>query len=81
MDRMNVSRSLHSLEKKNFVIRQTDELDAKRSLWKLTPAGREVYDAIFPEAYERDRRMTAAFTERELADLNRALSKAMDALD
>ncbi|WP_419908281.1 MarR family winged helix-turn-helix transcriptional regulator [Hoeflea sp.] len=81
MDRMSVSRSLRSLEQKNMVKRRTDENDAKRWLWTLTPAGRAVYDAIMPHAEKRDRLITGAFNAAELKSFSRAISKAMKALD
>ncbi|QBF32583.1 MarR family winged helix-turn-helix transcriptional regulator [Thalassococcus sp. S3] len=81
MDRMNVSRNLRSLEKKGLVTRRADDQDAKRWLWELTRAGRDIYEAIMPYAAKRDRRITEAFTAAELSALNKALTKAMEALD
>ncbi len=76
MDRMGVSRNLRSLKTKSVVSRAIDPADRKRWNWQLTERGWAIYDAIMPEAVERDKMLTENMSNAEIATMRQFLEIA-----
>lgn len=77
MDRMTVSRSLRRLAARGLAERETDATDRKRAMWRLTPAGRAIYDALTPRAFARDALIAAGLDEGELRALRAFIDTAI----
>lgn len=61
MHKSTVSRAVSALEARRLVSREANLDDMREELIRLTPAGREIYDALVPEAL--------AFAERVMGTL------------
>lgn len=72
MHPMNVSRSVARLERQGRVKRYADARDRRRSLLRLTRAGRGVFGSIAPSAQAREEAVRRALSARE-ADMLRAV--------
>lgn len=70
-----VSRGVAALARKGLVTTEPDPDDARRTVLRLTPAGRATHDAIMPMFVEGERRMLACLTEDEVQALDRLLDK------
>lgn len=78
MDKVTVSRAVSALVDAGRVRRATDPGDRRRSLLRLTRAGRAVYGQIAPLARAYERELTAALERTELATLERLLERLTD---
>jgi len=76
MDRMHVSRSLRSMEAKDYTTRHPGRDDRKKWEWSLTPGGWEVYDRIIASALDRDGVLTQSLDADERALVSRFLDSA-----
>jgi DNA-binding MarR family transcriptional regulator len=75
MHPMNVSRSVSRLEHMGRVKRYTDARDRRRSLLRLTPAGRAVFGSIAPSAQAREEAVRRTLSARETVVLRALLDK------
>ncbi len=76
MDRMHVSRSLRSMEAKEYTTRRPGRADRKKWEWSLTRQGWDVYDRIIASAIERDAVLMRSLDPQERAVIGRFLDSA-----
>tara|TARA_B110000879_G_C11126642_1_gene494188 strand:+ start:861 stop:1292 length:432 start_codon:yes stop_codon:yes gene_type:complete len=70
-----VSRAVHALEQKRFLVRTTQERDRRHETLSLTRQGEGVYADLFKAAKSYDAKLSAHFSEEEREILNRCLEK------
>ncbi len=75
MDKVTVSRAVHALIAAGRIARSTDPGDRRRSVLRLTPAGRAVYRKIVPLARAYESRLLQALAPRERVTLDRLLAR------
>lgn len=75
LDKVQMSRAVGRLEKKQLIRREGDTIDRRRTLLRLTSAGRDVYGLLGQRALEYEADITAALTTEEYAALDRILRK------
>ena len=75
MDKVTVSRAVAALVADGRVARSTDRADRRRSLLRLTRAGRAVYRRIVPLARAYERELIGALGRRDRQELDRLLSR------
>jgi len=73
-----VSGAVHSLLRRRLIVRQRDPEDRRQAILTLTRAGRDVYEALLPSLVERERKLLEPLTKREVAELDRLLSKLVE---
>lgn len=74
MDRVTVSRAVARLLARKLLIRRTDAADRRRSVLRLSAAGRRVYAEIVPLARAYEQTLLAALDAPERAALERVLA-------
>jgi DNA-binding MarR family transcriptional regulator len=74
LDRARTSRAIGSLVRKRLVERVPQPGDARRAVVTLTAAGRALYDELFPQVAEINRRVIAALEPPLVAALDEALT-------
>jgi DNA-binding MarR family transcriptional regulator len=65
MHKSRVSRAVSQLEARGLVQRMPNRDDRREELLELTAAGREIYEAVVPEALAFERRMLSVLTPAE----------------
>ncbi|MDJ0949703.1 MAG: MarR family winged helix-turn-helix transcriptional regulator [Alphaproteobacteria bacterium] len=75
MDKVQVSRAVARLLETGRLDRQRDPADGRRSLLRLSGAGRQVYRQIVPLAQAVEARLLAPLDAAERAQLDRLLEK------
>ena len=70
-----VSRAVHALEQKRFLVRTIQERDRRHETLSLTRQGEVVYADLFEAAKSYDEKLSAHFSEEEREILNRCLEK------
>ena len=78
IDKMSISRAVRRLTAMDRLSRDPDPGDRRRTLLRLTQAGREVYLAIAPSAKDRERTLFSSLSEAEERQLRRLLRKLED---
>lgn len=78
MDKVTVSRAVNALIDEGRLARATDPDDRRRSVLRLTAAGRAVYRRIVPLARRYERELLAALGRRERQELDRLLARLTD---
>ncbi len=78
MDKVTVSRAVAALVGDGRVARSTDREDRRRSVLRLTRAGRAVYQRIVPLARAYERELLGALGRRERQQLDQLLSRLSD---
>ncbi|MGE3774934.1 MAG: MarR family winged helix-turn-helix transcriptional regulator [Gammaproteobacteria bacterium] len=73
MDKVTVSRAVARLLEKKLVLRRASTTDRRRSMLRLSSAGRRVYAEIVPLARGYERQLLDALGRDERAALERAL--------
>jgi len=73
MDKVAVSRAVTSLLKHKRIARQMARADRRRSLLRLSSAGRGVYAQVVPFALAYERALIEPLSARERATVDRAL--------
>lgn len=73
--RNTISRAVHTLVEKGLLTQHMDTEDARRTVLRLTPAGRDLYARIMPMFEEGERRMLACLKPDELDQLDVLLDK------
>ncbi|MBQ0820505.1 MarR family transcriptional regulator [Microvirga terrae] len=75
MHKSTVSRAVSALEKRGLVVRRPN-LDDRREEWlALTPRGREIYEAVAPEALAVEERLLSVLTSDERRMLSSLIEK------
>ena len=73
MDKVAVSRAVASLLKQRRIVRQTARADRRRSLLRLSSAGRRVYAQVVPVALHYERDLLAPLSKQDRAVIDRAV--------
>lgn len=81
MDKVNVSRAITSLQKKDMLKRHVDPTDRRRVLLRLTPEGRRVVSEIIPRVKSIESRLLDGLTDAEINELHRIMDKIRDNAD
>ncbi len=75
MDRARVSRAQRRMTDLGLIVINTDEMDRRRTILELTPAGWEIVDTIVPDADRTGKWLLAPLDEEEQAQLKNLLKK------
>jgi DNA-binding MarR family transcriptional regulator len=75
LDKVQVSRAVARLEKKNWIKREDDTVDRRRNLLTLTPEGQAVFDELGKLALDYEDDVSASLSVEEYAQLDRILKK------
>ena len=70
-----ISRGVNRLIARGIVAREADPGDGRRSILRLTAAGRELYERLMPIPMDRQLRLLRCLTDEEKAELDRLLMK------
>lgn len=70
-----ISTAVRQLQKKNFIVRNTDIKDGRRQVLRATAAGQKVYSAILSEFVPREANMLACLNRGERRTLMVILDK------
>ena len=73
--KVDVSRAITSLEKKELVERHVDPTDRRRILLRLTPKGKKMMHDLLPLIREREKEILSDLTEEEHQTLIKLMSK------
>jgi DNA-binding MarR family transcriptional regulator len=65
MHKSTVSRAVSVLEQRGLIVRKPNEEDRREELLELTVEGREIYDALAPEALAFEERFISVLTRDE----------------
>ena len=79
MDKVQVSRAVAGLLENGRLERRLAADDRRRSVLRLSPRGREVYDRIVPLAREYEQRLYGALDADSLPVLDRAIDRLLEA--
>lgn len=75
LDRARTSRAITSLVAKQLVARQAGQADRRQARLALTPAGRELYDQLFPLICGIHRELLEVLDARQLDALDESLDR------
>ena len=75
MDKVQVSRAISRLLRRELVARVQDAGDRRRWILRLTPGGEEMYRDIVPAARAREAELLSALSDTELRQLNALIDK------
>ncbi len=75
MHKSTVSRAVSQLENRGLLLRRPNRDDRREELLELTGSGREVYEALAPEALAFEARLMGVLTPKEQADLAAVIEK------
>ncbi len=78
MHKTKVSRAVATLEARKLVSRRVNRDDLREAFLSLTPAGRDVYDELAPDALSFARQLLEVVDPADRAALDRALKKLTD---
>lgn len=81
MDKVRVSRAVTRAVERGLVVRDVDETDRRRSILRLTPAGRALHDRIMPQARAREAAILSALTAEEVDAMFEMLDRLQAAAD
>ena len=73
MDKVAVSRAVASLLEQRRIVRRTARADRRRSLLRLSSAGRRVYAQVVPVALEYERDLLAPLSRKDREVVDRAV--------
>lgn len=73
MDKVAVSRAVASLLKQRRLVRQTARADRRRSLLRLSSAGRRVYAQVVPVALHYEQDLLAPLSKQDRAAVDRVV--------
>lgn len=65
MHKSTISRAVSSLEQRGLIARKPNEDDRREELLELTEEGREIYEALAPQALAFEDRFVSVLTEEE----------------
>ena len=75
MDKVQVSRAISRLLRRELVARVQDAGDRRRWILRLTPDGEAMYRDIVPAARAREAELLSALSDTELRQLNALIDK------
>lgn len=75
LDRPRTSRALASLRSKGLVEREATRGDGRRATIRLTDAGRQLHDRVFPEVAAINARLVEALDDAAVQALDHALTR------
>lgn len=75
MHKTKVSRAVAMLERRKLVTRRANRDDLREAFLSLTPAGRDIYSDLAPNALEFARKLMETVEPADRAALSRALNK------
>lgn len=75
MHKTKVSRAVAQLERRKLVARRANRDDLREAFLSLTPAGRDIYNELAPNALEYARQLIDAVEPADRAALGRALDR------
>jgi len=75
MDKVAVSRAVARLQQAGLLEREVHDGDRRRSVLRLSPAGREVHDEVAPQALAFEQRLLEGMDARERELLFRLLDR------
>jgi DNA-binding MarR family transcriptional regulator len=75
MDKVSVSRAVTKLLKKKQIVRKFSEQDRRRSMLRLSRAGRAIYDQIVPLVLDYEEELLGGLSTREILQFDRLLDK------
>jgi DNA-binding MarR family transcriptional regulator len=78
MDKVAVSRAVASLLRERRIVRRTARADRRRSLLRLSAAGRKVYAQVVPMALHYEKDLLAPLTRKDRAAVDRAIHILLD---
>jgi DNA-binding MarR family transcriptional regulator len=81
MDKVAVSRAVDRLVRSGRLLRETDGDDRRRSLLRLSPAGRAVYAEVVPAALALERRLLESLSATDREQLDELLGRLNEAAD
>jgi len=77
MHKTKISRAVHKLQERRFLIRNRDDADRRSEHLQLTPAGRAAYEDLRGVAQAYEARLVAELSAQEVATLRRLLGGLM----
>jgi DNA-binding MarR family transcriptional regulator len=75
MHKSTVSRAVSALEQRGLIVRRPNQDDRREELLALTAQGREIYDALAPQALAFEDRLVAVLTDEEQETLVALIDK------
>lgn len=81
LDRARTSRLVTSLVDKGLITREVLPGNRRQALLRLTPAGAALYDQVMPQVQEINRRILAALSEAEMAQLDGLIGRLQVSAD
>ena len=65
MHKSTVSRAVSALEQRGLIVRRANQDDRREELLALTPEGRDIYEALAPQALAFEERFVSVLTAEE----------------
>jgi DNA-binding MarR family transcriptional regulator len=75
MHKSTISRAVSALEERGLILRRPNQDDRREELLALTPEGREIYDALAPQALAFEDRLVSVLTHEEQETLAALVDK------
>jgi DNA-binding MarR family transcriptional regulator len=75
MDKVSVSRAAQALEARGWLRRSPDREDGRSLRIRLTAAGKRGYESLVPLVLEREERLVAGLSPREISELRGLLAR------
>lgn len=75
------TKRLHRLEERGLLARHADDMDRRRQVLTLSPAGRQLIDAAYPAHLENERQLLAPLSPSDAEALASALHRWLVALE
>jgi DNA-binding MarR family transcriptional regulator len=75
MHKSTISRAVASLEQRGLIVRKANEDDRREELLALTEEGREIYEALAPQALAFEERFVSVLTAEELETLTTLIDR------
>jgi len=75
MDKVTVSRAVSRLLRKGYLQREFSERDRRRSILRLSRAGRGIYTQIIPLAHEYEALLVEVLSEEEFGQFSRLVER------
>lgn len=75
LDKMPASRAITKMQTQGLLVKNTDEMDKRSSLLKLTDQGLSVYQQLIPMVLEREKELLSVLSIQEKDQLNKIIEK------
>jgi DNA-binding MarR family transcriptional regulator len=75
LDKMPASRAITKMQTQGLLVKNTDKMDKRSSLLKLTDQGLSVYQQLIPMVLEREKELLSALSIQEKDQLNKIIEK------